>query len=101
MSDGWMGWDGWMDHWTTAPLEHRSESGAKNCDNQIDTNVWLIQKQKWRKIWLIQKQKLYKCLIDTKTKVMHFNIYSTLVCVLEISIVDENTKSAEGHGKNW
>ena len=32
---------------------------------------------------------------------MHFTISSTLVCVFEVSIVDNNPKSAEGHNKNW
>ena len=31
---------------------------------------------------------------------MHITIYSTLVCVFEISIVDKKAKSAEGHGEN-
>ena len=31
---------------------------------------------------------------------MHFNICSTLVCVFGVSIVDNNTQSAEGHDKN-
>ena len=32
-------WIGWMDHWTTSPLEHRSLSGAKNCNFKNDKNT--------------------------------------------------------------
>ena len=41
--DGWDGMDG-MDHWTTAPLEHRSESGA---NKSYEENDFHIDKKKW------------------------------------------------------